>query len=320
MIFIHILCLIISSFYFSKFSPSNVVVERGHFRAGKWVHVSSLLLSRWVTLDNNDYHDTHLTGLFWITREPPHATGCENGSFYSVLKPRYMSYSDTKSSHRQFTKKMSLNWFKISWTSHQLQDNKKNQEVERTENMWGNFIFLLLFFNNWSLVNLQSYVSFRGIFLSEDCCHNVNLLALWGPPVTGDSQGIVQRAWCVLLQLGKSWLGVGGPDSTLERCRGPGAAGVGWLHSWGLVGWRECEDFLKVRDWLTSCHLASREGKERMRGDLMESVRALHRAMGHGEQCPEEQNSGSVLWERGQTGQQNDLQWVQESTCARSGS
>ena len=57
-----------------------------------------------------------------------------------------------------------------------------------------------------------------------------------------------------------------------------------------------------------------------MRGDLMESVRALHRAMGHGEQCPEEQNSGSVLWERGQTGQQNDLQWVQESTCARSGS
>ena len=57
-----------------------------------------------------------------------------------------------------------------------------------------------------------------------------------------------------------------------------------------------------------------------MRDDLMESVRALHRAMGHGEQCPEEQNSGSVLWERGQTGQQNDLQWVQESTCARSGS
>ena len=76
---------------------------------------------------------------------------------------------------------------------------------------------------------------------------------------------------------------------------------------------------MEVRDWLTSCHLASREGKERMRDDLMDSVWALHGAMGHGEQCPEEQNSGSVLWEHGQRGQQNDLQWVQESSCAGRG-
>ena len=40
MIFIHILCLISSSFYLSKFSPSNVVFERGHFRDGRSASMS----------------------------------------------------------------------------------------------------------------------------------------------------------------------------------------------------------------------------------------------------------------------------------------
>lgn len=52
---------------------------------------------------------------------------------------------------------------------------------------------------------------------------------------------------------------------------------------------------------------------------LMESMRALHGAMGDGEQCLEEQNAGSMLWERGQRGQQSGLQWVQESTCGGRG-
>ena len=49
MVFIHILCLIISSFYFSKFSPSNVVVERGHFTDGRSESMSlpCFLLDAW---------------------------------------------------------------------------------------------------------------------------------------------------------------------------------------------------------------------------------------------------------------------------------
>lgn len=95
-------------------------LKEGHFRAGKWVHVSSLLLSRWVTLDNNDYPTTHIL-LGYSGSHEEHLMQQDVKMEASIQSSSHdMSYSDTKSSHRQFTKKMSLNWFKISWTSHQL--------------------------------------------------------------------------------------------------------------------------------------------------------------------------------------------------------
>ena len=86
--YLHILCFTISSFSFSKFCPSHGGSWKSTIWNWKiWVHVSALLLFRCMTLDANDNHTTHLTGVFWITQELPSVTGCYSASFYADLKP-----------------------------------------------------------------------------------------------------------------------------------------------------------------------------------------------------------------------------------------